>query len=244
MLQTLMDEAPRFFGYYNLLFLARAFLYTAVLSLVGCGVGFAAGFVLAILRHPRLMPLAPVRWVATLYVEIFRRIPFLVLLMCVFFALQLLVPSISMFTIAATTVALSAAAYSAENVRAGLEGIHRNQWDAAETMNMGGLKALRLVILPQAWSIIIPPSMTYSVGLVKSTSIASQIGVVELTYAAKVLNTKGFSAAISFGTILILYFVLCYGLNAFASYLERHLGKRRRPGETSRPALLPASQTV
>jgi polar amino acid transport system permease protein len=243
MLQTLTDEAPRFFGYYNLLFLGRAFLYTAALSLVGCGIGFLAGFGLAVLRHPRLTPFAPARWLATLYVEIFRRIPFLVLLMCVFFALQLLVPDISMFTIAAMTVALSAAAYSAENVRAGLEGIHRNQWDAAETMNMGGLKALRLVVLPQAWSIIIPPSMTYSVGLVKSTSIASQIGVVELTYAAKVLNTKGFSAAISFGTILVLYFVLCYGLNTFASYLERRLG-RRRPGKPIRSALVPASQTV
>ena len=244
MLQTLVDEAPRFFGYYNLVFLLRAFLYTALLSLVGCGIGFAAGFVLAILRHPRLTPFAPARWVATLYVEIFRRIPFLVLLMCVFFALQLLVPDIAMFTIAAATVAISAAAYSAENVRAGLEGIHRNQWDAAETMNMGGLKALRLVVLPQAWSIIIPPSMTYSVGLVKSTSIASQIGVVELTYAAKVLNTKGFSAAICFGTILVLYFVLCYGLNALASYLERRLGRRRRSAEIVRSALVPASQAV
>ena len=244
MVQTLVDEAPRFFGYYNVVFLARAFLYTALLSLVGCGIGFAAGFVLAVLRHPRLTPFAPMRWSASLYVEIFRRIPFLVLLMCVFFALQLLVPDISMFTIAATTVALSAAAYSAENVRAGLEGIHRNQWDAAETMNMGGLKALRLVVLPQAWSIIIPPSMTYSVGLVKGTSIASQIGVVELTYAAKVLNTKGFSAAICFGTILMLYFVLCYGLNALASYLERRLGRRRRPAEVIRPVLVPTSQTV
>jgi len=244
MFQTLVDEAPRFFGYYNVVFLARAFLYTALLSLVGCGIGFAAGFVLAILRHPRLTPFAPARWLASLYVEIFRRIPFLVLLMCVFFALQLLVPDIAMFTIAAATVALSAAAYSAENVRAGLEGIHRNQWDAAETMNMGGLKALRLVVLPQAWSIIIPPSMTYSVGLVKSTSIASQIGVVELTYAAKVLNTKGFSAAICFGTILMLYFVLCYGLNALASYLERRLGRRRRPAEIIRAALVPTSQTV
>jgi polar amino acid transport system permease protein len=69
--------------------------------------------------------------------------------------------------------------------------------------------------------------MTYSVGLVKSTSIASQIGVVELTYAAKILNQKGFSAAICFGTILILYFILCYPLNLFASHLERRLAPSR-----------------
>lgn len=243
MIPSLIDEAPRFFGYYNLVFIARAFLFTAVLSLVGCGIGFAAGVGLAVLRHPRLTPVAPLRWAATAYVEVFRRIPFLVLLMCTFFALQLLVPEVSMFTIAATTVALSGAAYSAENVRAGLEGIHRNQWDAAETMNMGGLRALRLVVLPQAWPIIIPPSMTYAVGLVKNTAIASQIGVVELTYAAKVMNTKGFSAAISFGTILVLYFVLCYGLNALAAHLERRLATRRRAAPVE-AGLVPASRTV
>lgn len=224
---SLIEEAPRFFGYYNLIFLGQAFAYTALLSLVGCGLGFLVGFGLAVLRNERIVGFAPLRWFATIYVEIFRRIPFLVKLMVVFFAFQLAGLDASMFAVAATTVALSASAFSAENIRAGLEAVHRNQWDAAETMNMGGLTALRRVILPQAWAIIIPPSMTYSVGLVKSTSIASQIGVVELTYAAKILNQKGFSAAICFGTILILYFILCYPLNLFASHLERRLAPSR-----------------
>lgn len=224
---SLIEEAPRFFGYYNLIFLGKAFAFTALLSLVGCGLGFLVGFVLAVLRNERIVGFAPLRWFATIYVEIFRRIPFLVKLMVVFFAFQLVGLDAGMFAVAATTVALSASAFSAENIRAGLEAVHKNQWDAAETMNMGGLTALRRVILPQAWAIIIPPSMTYSVGLVKSTSIASQIGVVELTYAAKILNQKGFSAAICFGTILILYFVLCYPLNLFASHLERRLAPSR-----------------
>ncbi|MDP3318303.1 MAG: ABC transporter permease subunit, partial [Bosea sp. (in: a-proteobacteria)] len=171
---SLIEEAPRFFGYYNLIFLGQAFAYTALLSLVGCGLGFLVGFMLAVLRNERIVGFAPLRWFATIYVEIFRRIPFLVKLMVVFFAFQLAGLDASMFAVAATTVALSASAFSAENIRAGLEAVHKNQWDAAETMNMGGLTALRRVILPQAWAIIIPPSMTYSVGLVKSTSIASQ----------------------------------------------------------------------
>lgn len=241
-MSAIFADLPRFFGYYNLVFIGQAFLYTAALSLVGCGIGFAAGFGLAVLRHKRLMPFAPLRWLAAAYVELFRRIPFLVKLMCVFFAFQLARADVSMFTVAATTVALSASAFSAENVRAGLEGIHRNQWDAAEAMNLGPLQTLRLVVLPQAWAIIIPPSMTYSVGLVKSTSIASQIGVVELTYAAKVMNTKGFSAALSFGTILVLYFALCYPLNRFAALLERRLARRSGAAAERRtvPALSPA----
>lgn len=219
----LIEEAPRFFSYYNMIFLGQAFLFTALLSLVGCGLGFILGFILAVLRNDRIVNFAPLRWFSTAYVEMFRRIPFLVLLMVVFFSFQLVGIEGGMFAVAATTVALSASAFSAENIRAGLESVHKNQWDAAEAMNMGGLTALRRVILPQSWSIIIPPSMTYSVGLVKSTSIASQIGVLELTYAAKILNQKGFSAAICFGSILILYFILCYPLNLFASHLERRL---------------------
>ena len=234
MLSSLIEEAPRFFGYYNMLFLGQAFLYTAGLSVVGCAVGLAVGFVLAVLRDRRIVRFAPVRWLVVGYVEVFRRIPFLVKLMCVFFAFQLGGWNASMFTVAATTVALSAAAFSAENVRAGLEGVHRTQWDAAETMNLGGLAALRYVVLPQAWQVILPPSLTHSVGLIKNTSIASQIGVVELTYAAKVLNGKGFSATLCFGSILILYFVICYALNILAAYLERRLATRRR-----QPAAVP-----
>ncbi len=226
MLAMLAEEAPRFFTYYNMLLLGGAFLMTLGLSVVGCGAGFLAGFALAVLRHPAINRVAPLRWLATGYVELFRRIPFLVKLMCVFFAFQLSGADASLFTIAATTVALSAAAFSAENVRAGLESVHRTQWEAAEAMNMGGLRCLRLVVLPQSWGLIIPPSMTYAVGLIKSTSIASQIGIVELTYAAKVLNGKGFSATICFGTILVLYFILCFGLNRAAALLERRLSRR------------------
>jgi polar amino acid transport system permease protein len=241
MIATLIAEAPRFFGYYNLIFLGNAFLMTLGLSLVGCGAGFAAGFVLAVLRTPRVVRFAPLRWLAGLYVEIFRRIPFLVKLMCVFFAYQLSGADVSLFTVAATTVALSAAAFSAENVRAGLESIGRTQWEAAETMNMGGLAALRLVVLPQAWPLIIPPSMTYSVGLIKNTSIASQVGVIELTYAAKTLNGKGFSAAISYGSILVLYFILCFSLNRAAVWLERRLARRGRAPTRARGPLVLAS---
>ena len=211
----------------NLSLIGQSFMVTLLLSLIGCGLGFLAGFVLALMRHPRIIPFPPARWIAIVYTETFRRIPFLVKLMCVFFAYQFLGANVSMFTVAATTVALSAAAFSAENVRAGLESIHDNQWDAAEAMNMGGFTALRRVILPQAWPVMIPPSMTYSVGLVKSTSIASQIGLFELTYAARIMNNKGISAGLAFGTILILYFIICYSLNRFAAWLEKRLDTSR-----------------
>lgn len=222
-MREFMDEVSRFLSYYDLIFIGRAFLYTALLSLVGSCCGFVVGCGLAIVRIRRLVPFAPLRWLATAYVEIFRRIPFLVKLMLVLFTFQFMGVDVPMFVIAAITVALAASAFCAENIRAGLESIHVTQWEAAEALNMGGFSTLWRVVLPQAWRVIIPPSMTYSVGLVKSTAIASQLGVPELTYAAKVLNQRGFSVILCFGTILVLYFILCWPLTLFAAYLEKRL---------------------
>lgn len=223
-----MDDLQQLFTPGNLKLLGMSFLMTASLSILGCGIGFLTGFLLALLRHPRIIPFAPTRWLAIIYTETFRRIPFLVKLMVVFFAYQYSGLNVSMFVIAMTTVALSAAAFASENVRAGLESVHPNQWDAAEAMNMGGFTGLRRAILPQAWAVMIPPSMTYSVGLVKSTSIASQVGLFELTYAARIMNNKGISAGLAYGTILILYFVLCFSLNRFAAWLEVRLATSHR----------------
>jgi polar amino acid transport system permease protein len=150
------------------------------------------------------------------------------MLMVVFFAFQYSGVDASLFVVAMTALGLSSSAFLAEIIRAGLQSVHPNQWDAAETMNMSGMTAMRLVILPQAWSVIIPPTLTQSVGLVKSTSIVSQIGLMELTYAAKVLNQRGFSAGICFGTILVLYFALCWPLNLLAARLESKLASPHR----------------
>ncbi len=221
-----MEEAPRFFGYYNLLFIGEALVNTLLLSWIGAALGFGIGFLFAICRHPRLFGLLPLRIAATLYVELFRRIPFLVKLMCVFFAFQLSGAQASLFTVALVTVVLSAAAFAAEIARAGLESIPAPQWDAAEAMNFGRWRTLWRVVAPQSFRIVLPPLFGYTVGFIKSTSIASQIGVMELTYAAKILNTRGFSALLCFGTILLLYFLICWPTKHFGERLERRLARR------------------
>jgi polar amino acid transport system permease protein len=222
-----VEEAPRFFGYYNLLFLGEAFLHTLALSFLGAWAGFALGFALALLRHPRLFGVLPARILATAYVELFRRIPFLVKLMCVFFAFQLSGAQASLFTMALTAVILSAAAFAAEILRAGFESIPAQQWDAAEAMNLGRWRILTRILVPQCWRIVLPPAFGYTVGFIKSTSIASQIGVLELTYAAKALNTKGFSALLCFGTVLLLYFAICWPTKRLGEALEARLAARR-----------------
>ena len=227
MLTRILAEAPEFFTYYNIVFLLEAMLATFALSAVGCIIGFAAGFFLAVSRRTTSVVLLPLRTLTAAFIEMFRRIPFLVTLMMVFFVFQGMGIDISVFSVALISVCLIATAFIAEIIRAGLEAVHRTQWDTAAAMNMSLLQTLRYVIMPQAWKIILPPAFSFFILFIKDTALASQIGVVELTYAGKVLNNKGFSAALVFGSILILYFVLSYPLARFGAHLEQRLAAAR-----------------
>lgn len=223
MIARIIEELPDFLGYYNLLFLGEALLGTFILSAAGCLIGFVAGFGLAVLRRTQDVWFWPARFIALLYVELFRRVPFLVTLMAIFFAFQLSGFNLSTFNVALIAVCLIASAFIAEIVRSGLDSVHANQWDAAAAMNMSYLQTLRLVIVPQAWKVMLPPAFSFFILFIKDTALASQIGVMELTYAGKVLNNKGFSAALVFGTILLLYFALSYPLTRFGAYMEARL---------------------
>ena len=227
MWQRLVSEVPAFFGPYNLLFLAQAALATICLSAVGSLTGVVAGLALALVRLTKSVWLAPARFLAILLTELFRRVPFLVTLMLVFFASQLSGLDLPLFVDALIAVFLIASAYLAEIIRAGFESVHRNQWDAAAAMNFSMLKTVRHVIIPQAWRVILPPAFGFFVLFIKDTALASQIGVIELTYAGRVLNNKGFSAALVFGTLLLLYFCISYPLTRLGAHLEARLAPSR-----------------
>jgi polar amino acid transport system permease protein len=230
-LEQLMAEAPRFFTYWNMLFLGQAALNTLTVSFLGCLIGYAAGFLIATLRLSSVTPFRPARGLLIAWTEAVRRIPFLVLLMCVFFAFQLSGANRSLFFIAVTAVALRMSALAAENIRAGYEAVHARQWEAAAALNIPPLQALFRIILPQAWRVILPPSTIHTVSMIKETSLVSQIGFLELTSAARALNQRGFSALICFGTILIVYFAISWSFAAVGRHAERKLvaEARRRP---------------
>ncbi len=223
MLHSLLSELPRFFGPYNLLLLAQAIGVTIALTIVGCGIGYNFGFALALLRVQRIIDIPPLRWSAIGFVELVRRMPFLVLLFLVMFGFQAGGYTLTGMAVACITIILRAAAIASETVRAGLESVHPNQWDAAATMNLSRLDQLRHVVLPQAWRVILPPAMVQFIQLLKATSIASQISVIELTYAGKIMNQKGFSATLSYGTVLILYYVLCLTVERVVRRMEKRL---------------------
>jgi len=235
----LLAEAPRFFTWWNIRFLLQALGNTLVASVAGCTIGYALGFALAALRLPQLVPFAPLRALCILWVEAFRRIPFLVLLLLVFFLSQFAKLEAPLWAIAVAAVAIRMSALAAENIRAGLESVRPTQWEAALTMNLNPWTALARIILPQAWRVILPPSIAHVLSMVKETSLVSQIGFIEITFAAKMLTQRGFSALLTYGTALVLYFFVGWALAALGRWAELRLTTRVRDPSSAAPPAAP-----
>ena len=219
--------AVQLFTFYNMVFLARALATTVALSLIGCGTGLACGFCLALVTNSRAAGALPLRLAAMLFIGTFRRVPFLVTLFLVFFGTQALHAGLSLFSVALVSVCLIASAYLAEIIRAGLAAVRQTEVEAALVMNLSALQRLVYVVLPQAWKVILPPAFAFFVLFIKDTALASQIGLIELTYAGKVLNDRGFPATLVYATILVLYFLVSYPLAFVGAWLERRLAPSR-----------------
>ena len=223
MLERLADEIPRFFSWANMILLGEAMAITLSMTLVGCVFGFVFAFFIAFTRQiPGFLTL-PLRTVAILFVEVFRRIPFLVVLFLVLFFIQAVARGTSLFTVAVVSICIYSTAYIADIIRGGFESVPRQQIEAARAMNFSRLQILGTIIVPQSWPVILPPAIVFMVGFIKDTSLVSQIGVFELTFRARELNNMGFSGILVFGVIAFLYFAISYPLTRWGQWLERRL---------------------
>ena len=226
-MERLLEEIPKFFSYWNIIFLIKAMGVTFLLTLFGCLFGFGFGLTFAIIRKSETKMMLPFRVIVVFFTEIFRRVPFLVSLLLIFYIFQIFQITDSLFIVALVSVCLIATAFIGEIIRSGIESINPEQWDAARAMNFSYLEILREIIFPQAWKVILPPAFAFFILFIKDTALASQIGVMELTFAGKILNNKGFSPVLVFGTILILYFILSFPLDRFGKYMEKKIASSR-----------------
>jgi len=157
--------------------LLRGLGNTLVLSLFSIIFGVILGLFVCLLRlyAPRLL-----RWIATVYIDLFRAMPMLVILILIYYALPFLGIRFSSWTSAILAFSLVMGAYSAEVFRAGVEGVPRGQFEAASALGLPFLVTLRRVILPQAIRAIIPPMTGNCVSMFKDTSLASTVALPEL----------------------------------------------------------------
>jgi len=207
---------------------ALPLLEKAVLVTLGLGLSaFFFGCVLGLLiALARISPFAPLRWFAFTYVSVFRGTPLLIQILLIYFGL----PSygIVMGPIPSALLALSlfAAAYLSENFRSGIMAVDKGQWEAAWSMGMSYWKTLFRIVLPQATRIALPPVGSRLIGLMKDTSLASTVTVVELTRVAEQLGATTFRYMEMFLIVGAIYWFINQTLTLLQTWLESRLSKR------------------
>jgi polar amino acid transport system permease protein len=227
--ERILQQVPRFFSPGHMRLLLDAAGTTLALTIIGCVSGFILAFLIVLLRRTPGLWAIPLRLLGIAYVEIFRRIPFLVVTYLVLFFIQAFTSNASLFTIAVVAICIYATAYTAEIIRGGFESVAHQQVEAATAMNFSGWQTLSSIIIPQSWPVILPPAVAFAVSFIKDTALVSQVGVFELTFRGKELNNGGFSGILVFGTISLIYFAISYPLSSTGRWLEIRLASSRSP---------------
>lgn len=216
--------------------LISGFKTTVYLSIAVLVASSVIGLVLGILvsnttEYPstaRRVGQGVIKW----YVGIFRAVPLLILLFLVYFGIpEILHISINKNIAAFVALSLFYGAYQTEVMRTGVEGVPRGQWEAGRALGLNQLEQIVRVVLPQALRISIPIATTQWVAAVKNTSLASAIGMTELTLAASTIQQVSFSASatwIIFGGLAVVYLGLCFLTSLIGSALERWFGRHTR----------------
>jgi His/Glu/Gln/Arg/opine family amino acid ABC transporter permease subunit len=205
----------------NLGFLLSGIKATLLVTIAALAVGMVVGLIVALGR------MSTRRWLnspATAYVEVFRNTTSIFHLIWVYYCLPILT-GINMNAAVSCTLALAVngAAYIAEIIRGGIQGVDRGQVEAARTLGMSYAQTMRKIVLPQAFRRMIPPFVNESVALLKFSSLVSVLGVADLTYQAQVLSTTTFRPIEIFTFIAVVYFVICTAMSYAAQLLELRL---------------------
>ena len=214
----------RSFGFDELVLLLDGARWTLALTALAFARGGALGLVLLVLR---VAPLRPLRWLALGWIQAVQGTPLLGHLFLIFFGLPLIGVEVSRWVAATAALSVYGSAFLAEIWRGAVEAIPPDQWEAASSLGLPRLTQLRLVILPQALTIAIPPTVGFLVQLVKNTSLASIIGLIELSRRAQLVNGATFAPFIVYGVTASLYFCLCFPLTRWSRALERARAARR-----------------
>jgi polar amino acid transport system permease protein len=209
----------------HVIYMVQAIWWTLVLSALAFVLGGAGGFALMLAR---ISPRAWLRVPARIYIELVQGIPLLILLFIVYFGLSVYGFSLPSLVAAGLGMMGYVSAYLADIWRGCVEAMPKPQWEAAECLSFTRWQTLRLVIIPQAIRLSLPPTVGFLVQIIKMTSVASVIGFIELTRAAQIINNSIFQPFIIFSVVGAMYFALCYPLSRWSEAMETKLNVANR----------------
>lgn len=193
------------------------FKNTIMSSLIALVASLILGVLVAIMR---IAPLKPLNWLGTAYVEIIRNIPLLIITF--FFFLGLKLSGIYAGTLALTIYTSS---FIAEAIRAGILSVPKGQMEAARSSGLTYGQAMRLVILPQAVKIVIPPLGNQFINLVKNSSILAVVAGLDLMYHGDLISSRTFIVFDVYIFVAAFYLILTIPLSLGVGYLEKRLAK-------------------
>ena len=199
---------------------------TLLLSVFGLTIAYPLGVILALGRQSK-MP--AIKWMSIVYIELIRGVPLISLLFMGSFIFPLFLPEgVNFPTILRALVAIIifTAAYIAEVVRGGLQGMGRGQYEAAESIGLNYFLTMRLIILPQALKIVIPPTVQQLISAFKDTSLVVIIALFDLLKTSQTVLSNpewmGFSRE-AYIFVAILYFLGCFSMANYSRKLEKEL---------------------
>lgn len=200
--------------------LKQAVLTTLTLGISSFILGSLLGMGVALMRNSSLRIL---RVIAFCYVSVFRGTPLLVQILLVYFGLPRLGIALPPVPSALVALTLFSASYLSENFRSGINSVDKGQWEAAASMGMGYWRCLIRIIWPQAFRIALPPLGSRLIALMKDTSLASTVTVMELTRVAEQVGAMTFRYMEMFLMVGMIYWVINQILTILQTWLEGYL---------------------
>jgi glutamate transport system permease protein len=201
----------------NFSFLLNGVLTTVGLTILGFVGALLIGTVVAVFR---VSPITPLRVVGTAYVEFFRNVPLLTLLILIVFGLPDIGLLIPLFWCGVLGLVLAGSAFICETVRSGINTISVGQSEAARALGMSFGTQLRLIILPQAFRTMVQPLVNNFIGILIGSSLAAAVGVSDITNVTQQLNIRYAEAVVLFLLSGAVYLVFALGAGRIGSWLE------------------------
>ncbi|RWR43982.1 amino acid ABC transporter permease [Pediococcus acidilactici] len=195
---------------------------TLLCSLIALFFSLVIGSLFAIME---VLPSRLARTIGRIYVEVVRNIPLLVVTMFFYIVIPRYVPAVNGFTAGTIGLTIYTSAFIAETVRAGIQSVSGGQMEAARSNGMTFSQAMRYIVLPQAFKIVIPPLGNQFINLVKNSSVLAFVAGFDLMYVGNDIASTTFDTINSYLVVGVLYLIITMPLSYYMRYLEKRTNR-------------------
>ncbi len=209
--------------YYTMML--RGLRNTIVITLGALAIGVIIGAIIAVIKYfaEDVKALKPLQFICDLYLTVIRGVPVVVLLLVFFY---IILVSADGITVAIITFGINSGAYMAELIRSGLNAVDSGQMEAGRSLGLTKLSTMRYIILPQAVRYILPAIGNEFIALLKETSVAGYVAVVDLTRAGNLVRNNTFDSVNALLVVALTYLAMVLLLTRALSKFERSLSKK------------------